>query len=333
MYSSLLEELLFASANDTRIDLLQSVDQQKISFQISSLQVDNQLHNTPYLVILFVDHDYGGNSASQMKNKDDNTKMKNESVLHIASDRSRQPMFFLSAVKWRNKDISLVFFEYIILRLAALRVELEEEVILSLFDFGRSVTSKTQSRVLPCLVSTLNPLADDTGSVKGFSVDPPQFDFLDVNKGQLYPMSVSKYIENCRGSRSLPSVVPIEYFWQQLYFLASRQNKIYVEVLDLAPIKLTLSFSSAPWMVRSEDPTSAEFLRPISGTAFQRGLVALADVEGAPVYLKQLTIVHHMGTSESFNEILIRHYTPQLLHEMYKIFGSASVIGNPMGLA
>ncbi|KAF5181027.1 Vacuolar protein sorting-associated protein [Thalictrum thalictroides] len=269
LINSFPQELLFASANDTRIDLLQSVDQQKISFQISSLQVDNQLHNTPYPVILFVDHDFGGNSASQMKNKDDNTKMKNESVLHIVSEKSHQPMFFLSAVKWRNKDISLAFFEYVILRLAALRVEVEEEVILSLFEFGRSVTSKTQSRALPCLVSTLNPLANDTGSVNEFSVHPPQFDSLDVNRGQLYPLSVSKYLENCRSSPSLPSVVPFEHFWQQLYFLANRKNKIYVEVLDLAPIKLTLSFSSAPWMVRSEDPTSAEYLRPISGTAFQ----------------------------------------------------------------
>ena len=43
------------------------------------------------------------------------------------------------------------------------------------------------------------------------------------------------------------------------------------------------------------------------------------DVEGARIHLKQLTIAHHMASWESIEEILIRHYTRQLLHEMYKV--------------
>lgn len=51
----------------------------------------------------------------------------------------------------------------------------------------------------------------------------------------------------------------------------------------------------------------------------QRGLMALADVEGARIQLKQLTIAHHMASWESIQEIIMRHYTRQLLHEMYKV--------------
>ncbi|KAF8413974.1 hypothetical protein HHK36_001972 [Tetracentron sinense] len=47
--------------------------------------------------------------------------------------------------------------------------------------------------------------------------------------------------ENHSSSPSLPSVVPIGAPWQQVFLLARRQKKIYVEVFDLAPIKLTLS--------------------------------------------------------------------------------------------
>ncbi|KAF2317615.1 hypothetical protein GH714_025588 [Hevea brasiliensis] len=65
----------------------------------------------------------------------------------------------------------------------------------------------------------------------------------------------------------------------------------------------------------------------------QRGLMALADVEGARIHLKQLTIAHQMASWESMQDILLRHYSRQLLHEMYKVFGSAGVIGNPMGFA
>ncbi|XP_039053808.1 vacuolar protein sorting-associated protein 13A-like [Hibiscus syriacus] len=61
--------------------------------------------------------------------------------------------------------------------------------------------------------------------------------------------------------------------------------------------------------------------------------MALADVEGARIHLKELSIMHQMASWESIQEILIRHYTRQFLHEMYKVFGSAGVIGNPMGFA
>ncbi|OMO61073.1 Vacuolar protein sorting-associated protein 13 [Corchorus olitorius] len=40
-----------------------------------------------------------------------------------------------------------------------------------------------------------------------------------------------------------------------------------------------------------------------------------------------------MASWESIQEILVRHYMRQLLHEIYKVFGSAGVIGNPMGFA
>lgn len=47
--------------------------------------------------------------------------------------------------------------------------------------------------------------------------------------------------------------------------------------------------------------------------------MALVDVEGAPVYLRELVITHHMASWESLQETLIRHYTRQLLHEIYKV--------------
>lgn len=47
--------------------------------------------------------------------------------------------------------------------------------------------------------------------------------------------------------------------------------------------------------------------------------MALADVEGARIHLKQLTISHQIASLESLQEILVRHYTRQLLHEMYKV--------------
>lgn len=110
----ILQELLFASAKNIKIDLFQSVDHQKLSCHISSLQIDNQLHNTPYPVVLSFNREYRSSQVGQIK--DDVAKFKAERGLLISSDSSFEPVFNLAVAKWRKKDISLVSFEYISLR-------------------------------------------------------------------------------------------------------------------------------------------------------------------------------------------------------------------------
>lgn len=104
--------MFFLEPNGTSIDLLQSMDHQKLSCRISSLQIDNQLHSTPYPVILSFNSDYRSNQVGQIM-KDDG---KAEKGLPISSDSSFQPVFYLAVALWRKKDVSLVSFEYINLR-------------------------------------------------------------------------------------------------------------------------------------------------------------------------------------------------------------------------
>jgi hypothetical protein len=111
-----LQELLFVSAKNLTIDLLRSLDQQKLSFQISSLQIDNQLRTTPYPVILSFDREYRSTLAGQIRTYDNSAKARNERLLPMASENSREPVFYLAVSNWRKKDISLVSFEYISLR-------------------------------------------------------------------------------------------------------------------------------------------------------------------------------------------------------------------------
>ncbi|ESR43047.1 hypothetical protein CICLE_v100108862mg, partial [Citrus x clementina] len=324
MINSYPQELLFACAKNITFDLLQSVDQQKLSFQISYLQIDNQLHRTPYPVILSFNHETRNNPAGH-RTKDGGQKSKSE-MLHVTSDISCEPVFYLSLAKWRKKDVALVSFEQISLRVADFCLELEQEVILTMLEFIKTVSPRFQKTVLPLPDSTLHPVVYDLGSAKESSIRDLNFEIMQARRDFLPGMNDPTSNRSQRSSSFLPSVVPIGAPWQQIYLLARRQKKIYVELLDLSPIKFTLSFSSAPWMLRNGFPTSGESL-------IHRGLMALADVEGARIHLKQLTIAHQMASWESIQEILKRHYTRQFLHEMYKVFGSAGVIGNPMGFA
>lgn len=123
-------------------------------------------------------------------------------------------------------------------RVADFHLELEQEVILSLFDFFKNVYSRLQYSILPFSDPLLQPRTYESGLVKESLAHFQTFEYLNGSKDHLLSMNVP--VEDNGGSLSLPSVVPIGAPWQQIYLLARRQQKIYVEVFDVAPIKLTL---------------------------------------------------------------------------------------------
>jgi len=54
----------------------------------------------------------------------------------------------------------------------------------------------------------------------------------------------------------------------------------------------------------------------------QRGLMALLDVEGVPVHLGEIMVENLMASWQSVQDILLRHYSRQILHELYKVNSS-----------
>ncbi|KAH7688710.1 Vacuolar protein sorting-associated protein 13 [Dioscorea alata] len=302
------QELVFASMKDTTILLFQSLDQQKFLFQILSLQIDNQLPDTPYPITLSFDNELRGRSSSYLKSKEHLVRVQNA---NISCDSALESVFHLAAARWRKTDPSLISFEYVNLWLAPFCIEFDEQILSSLLEFFRTISSRLLSQTIQ---------------------NDFQLHTLEYQNGQYSLSRISKCLET-RSTISLPSVAPIRAPWQHIYLFARKQKKIYVEFFELAPIKLSISFSSTPWMMRNETRAETETFIRISGASFQRGLMALIDVEDVPVHLRQLTLEHLMANKESIQEILTRHYTRQLLHEIYKVFGSAGVIGNPMGFA
>ncbi|KAG8380914.1 hypothetical protein BUALT_Bualt06G0066200 [Buddleja alternifolia] len=301
------EELLFACAKNTKVNFIQSFDQQHFSLQIASLQIDNQLRTTLYPVIL----SFKSNVVNQIKFKDNSGSTSS----HIAASNLHEPVFSLAVAKWRNTDPSLVSFESISLRIADFYLEIEQDIVLRLFEFCKTASARLQSRVFQ--LPTQNLLFSSA------------LDFTDeTSRGEKHLNCTDATVlgENYQRGYLLPDLVPIGAPWQKIHLDAPKQKKIYVELFDMGPIKLTLSFSSTPWILRNGVLTSGESL-------IHRGLMALADVEGAKIHFKQLILSHQMASWESIQEILVSHYTRQFLHEMYKVFGSAGVIGNPLGFA
>lgn len=112
-------------------------------------------------------------------------------------------------------------------------------MILSLFDFFKNVSSRFQSGVIPLSDPLMRPLIHDNHSIEPLA-HVQTSEYLKATGNQFHFKIVPVINENHHHSLSLPCVIPIGAPWQKIHLLARRQRKIYVEMLDLGPIKLTL---------------------------------------------------------------------------------------------
>lgn len=109
--------MLFACIQDIQINLMQNLDRQRLSMQISFIQIDNQLRSTPYPVLLSFDGGYRSCQVDYMKSRDDVTRSRIEKANQMNScSTSSISVFSLEISKWKKKDISFLSFEYIKLR-------------------------------------------------------------------------------------------------------------------------------------------------------------------------------------------------------------------------
>ena len=66
--------------------------------------------------------------------------------------------------------------------------------------------------------------------------------------------------------------------------------------------------------------------------AIQVAGVAFTNIEEAHITLKGITLSNSYETVEGVVGKLVVHYKRNFFNEVYKIFGSLNIIGNPMGL-
>lgn len=119
-------------------------------------------------------------------------------------------------------------------RMADFRLEIEQEVILSLFEFFTNVSLGLQYGIMPSSDDYDGVSLMDSSSLVQTN------DNFRLSAHRCPPRIAPMFNGKSKGITPLPSIVPIGAPWQQIYLLARTQKKIYVEMLELAPIKLTL---------------------------------------------------------------------------------------------
>ncbi|XP_059074534.1 uncharacterized protein LOC131074913 isoform X2 [Cryptomeria japonica] len=331
MVDSIPQELAFACVRGIKLKILQGLHQQKFIFQVASFQIDNQLPHPIYPVMVSMDNTSIGAFVIQGKSKENTIDSMVEEDIH---DLSHEPAFYLVAVKWQHMATSVNCFECVTVRFAPLRLEFEDQMIFRLVDFIKSVTWRFWRGTTQAQNFEMWPVKYGMSQVTDHFIDPQIVEFVkNPHSSQLHFLKVMKIMESYRSWPSPVAVRPIGAPWQNISLLARRRRKIYIENFHVAPIKLTVSFSSSPWLPKDDHRAAAQSLIWINSTTLQRGIMALMDVEGAPIYFRQLTLAHPLASWDAIQGMVVRHYSRQLLHEVYKVLGSVGVFGNPMGFA
>lgn len=105
--------------------------------------------------------------------------------------------------------------------------------------------------------------------------------------------------------------------------------KVYIESLNISRTDLTFSFCPASWRLSGSETTQLK-MGP-SNLLLQRFL-AFADVEAAHIQIKGLELQHPLLSQSALFALVGRHYMRGLVHEVYKIVGSADILGDPVRL-
>ena len=100
----------------------------------------------------------------------------------------------------------------------------------------------------------------------------------------------------------------------------ARTLKVYLEELSIS--RCVVDFSFCP----------NESRPPVEGLRFWQRIVSLANFEGARICLSPLKLKHPLLSVPAITALIARHYTNCLLQEIYKVVGSADILGDPVHL-
>ncbi|KAL6975632.1 hypothetical protein U1Q18_024427 [Sarracenia purpurea var. burkii] len=128
------------------------------------------------------------------------------------------------------------------MRPADFRLELEQEVMIGLFDLFKTISLRSHVGVMTFRDSTLHPPNSDMDFIKESAAHAKAPEYAQTNGIRSPPTNETRFSENCRSSSLLPSVVPIRAPWQQrkLLFMGMVVSVIVLFQLIVFPCKSCL---------------------------------------------------------------------------------------------
>lgn len=102
-------------------------------------------------------------------------------------------------------------------------------------------------------------------------------------------------------------------------------SKTFIKSICLAPFTINLSAQLRLSELDSESVV-------IFGTILNALGVVITNIEDAPIVLDGISLNDCNDTMQGINSKLMAHYKSSVVSQLYKIFGSLNILGNPVSL-
>ncbi|KAG8963047.1 hypothetical protein FRC03_003482 [Tulasnella sp. 419] len=242
-------EVVYFTLSKLKVEYTDSEVAQAVNLACGWVQIDNQLHEAIYPIVLQPMVVTGeGNGIDVL------------------------PAIQGSIIVLKDQSHGVLFVKYLSVLLQAFTVQMDEDFLFALLDLTK---------------------------MKALSWEEEEEDMLTE-----YPVD-------------LPRPRPIE-----------EGQDIYFEVLELQPIRLSLSFMRTERVNADEKLT----LRNPLTVVLNAFTMTIGNINDAPLRLNALAIKDMRLTVSILQERIIYHYKQEVIRQLYRVLGSADFIGNPVGL-
>jgi len=123
--------------------------------------------------------------------------------------------------------------------------------------------------------------------------------------------------------------------FKRLKFLSkspSLAQKVYLELFQLHPILLTLSFhGTGAIMQRASTEGGGLTYNPMFAAMKALGVI-VTSIDNAPIELNALVLERPFATAHELLSSIRKHYSTQMVRQLYKLIGAFEFLGNPVGL-
>ena len=318
------EELSYITLEKIYLTYSNSNFYKNVEFSIGWLQVDNQLYQTPYPVVVY--------------------------PISETNEINSNVFFDLSATL-SNQVSSIMYFKSFTLILQKIDLKLDEEFVLHTMKFYRYLNTfmnkrkqrqqkkEEKEKLENQLSSSLNNSSSNISHNESKNEEPEDDDIqicYDNNNDMVHQDN-----DNDDGDDSIFSIVPkhtslsadsvdeiLENSIQKKFVnytpdkVSTLQSKfIYFEVLQIYPIQVNFSFANVPGAIRDQDTMISRIL--------SRGGI-LANIDSAPLVLGELILLHPFATRSETLDRITKHYISSAIREFHKMLGSADFLGSPI---
>lgn len=310
--TSMPDELLFFSGQDVDIAYANiNDDHDQCEVKIGCFQLDNQLREAIYPVIIAPIVKKGSGCAGF---RDDATGFNKEKCTEVRSAHATDPFSSgddgesgdkLDTKKSGSKASAVIrphFFHLSILRLS--------------YDANMDYIKYFSAMMQPARIQI-----DEAFLLALASFVTNCLDVLETN----YPSE----------RRRRPSEA-LEVYSMSSYnrFKANSERRIYIETLQLHPVKIQLSVTILNHYGETEESVTGLASLVKLPLAVTKAILSstFSQIDSATLYLNALHLNHAFASGSFLMSTVHQHYMLQGMRQIYSLIGAADILGNPVGL-